>query len=280
MLTSLTSLMWQKLPELPLLTIAVLCALLVVLLIARHVVARRNERRLLDELAQTRELLQQHDRLANVGQLVSGLAQELKSPLQGLLGTAEVMAASEPSHASAQEVRDIRENATRAADIVRNLLAFTETNALDRRWHDLNDIVRRALNGRRADLTAAGVRIKLERGERLPLVYIDGRQMEKVVATLLERPMRSGVPLSEADLTVLTRHGNPAADRLVVEIDDPTLAPQADEASWSGELEACRRVVEAHGGSLEIERRPTGGFRFRLELPVAAEHSVQPEPSA
>ena len=268
----------QKLTELPELTVAILCAVLVVLLIARHVVARRMERRLLGELAQAREQLQQHDRLANVGQLVSGLAQELKSPLQGLLGTADVMAASKPSDPSAQEVQDIRENATRAAGIVRDLLAFTETNALDRRWHDLNEIVRRALNGRRSDLTAAGVRIKLERAERLPLVYIDGRQLEKVVATLLDRPVRSGVPLSAADMTVLTRRGSPAADRLVVEIDDPTLVPEADEASWSGDLAACRRVVEAHGGSLEVEKRSTGGFRFHLELPVAADHSIQPEP--
>jgi K+-sensing histidine kinase KdpD len=263
--------------EWPELTVAILCAVLAVLLIARHVAARRVERRLTSELAQAREQLQQHDRLANVGQLVSGLAQELRSPLQGLLGAAEVMAASEPNDASAQEVQDIHEHATRAAGIVRNLLAFTETNALDRRWHDLNEIVRRALNDRRSDLAAAGVRVKLERAERLPLVYIDGRQLEKVVATLLERSTRIGVPLSTLDMTVLTRRGDPAADRLVVEIDDPALEPHDNETSWSGDLEACRRVVEAHGGSLEIEQRSTGGFRFLLELPVAADRNFHSE---
>jgi two-component system, NtrC family, sensor kinase len=266
--------------EWPELTAAILCGVLIALLVARHLAARRMERRLRRDLAQLREQLQQHDRLANVGQMVSGLAQELKGPLQGLLGAAEVMAASEPSDASAQEVQDIRENATRAAGIVRNLLAFTETNVLDRRWHDLNDIVRRALNGRRSDLAAAGVGVRFERAERLPLVYVDGRQLEKVLATLLDRSARIGVPLSTLDLTVVTRHGIPAADRIVVEIDDPALVPTADETSWSGDIDSCRRVIEAHGGSLEVEARSTGGFRFILELPVGADSSFQLEPGA
>lgn len=261
-------------------TVGILCVVLVALLVARHVVARRNERRLRTELAEAREQLQRHDRQANVGQLVSGLAQELRSPLQGLLGAAEVMAASEAGDASAQEVQDIRENATRAAGIVRNLLAFTGTNALDRRWHDLNEIVQRALDARRSDLATAGVGIKLERAERLPLVYVDGRQLEKVITTLLERSTRIGVPLSTLDVTVLTRHAGPAADRLVVEIDDPALVPQADETSWSGDIEGCRRIVEAHGGSLEVEKRSAGGFRFHLELPVAADRGYQTEPRA
>ncbi len=262
------------------LTATILSIVLIVLLVARHVAARRTERRLRTELAHVREQLQQQDHLASVGQLVSGLAQELKGPLQGLLGAAEVMAASEPGDASAQEVQDIRENATRAAGIVRNLLAFTETNALDRRWHDVNDIVRRALDGRRSDLAAAGVGVTFERAEHLPLAYVDGRQLERVLSTLLDRSTRIGVPLSTLDMTVVTRSGGPAADRLVVEIDDPALVSPDDETSWSGDLEACRRVIKAHGGSLEIAPRSAGGFCFVLELPVAAGRSVQPEPGA
>jgi K+-sensing histidine kinase KdpD len=254
-------------------TAVIVCSVLAILLVARDVAARRRERRLLGQLAQAREELRQQQRQANVDQLVSGLAQDLKSPLQGVLGNAELaLAASLPAGTSAQELHDIREDATRAVGIVRNLLTFTDSNLLDRRWHDLNEIVRRALNGCRSELTAAGVRITLERAERLPLVYIDGRQLEKAVATLLSRPTRHSV-LSAADMTVSTRRGSPADDRLVIEIDDPTLAPQADEALWSGDIEACRRVVEAHGGSLEVERGAAGGFRFHLELPITEGHT-------
>ena len=241
------------------------------LLAAREVVARRRERQLLAQMSALREHAKENDRLASVGQLVSGLAQDLKSPLQGMLGSAELLAASEPGDAeSAQDLQDIRDNVTRAVGIVRNLLAFTETTALDRRWHDLNELVRRSIQHPRPDGTAPD-RVEFQGPSRLPLVYIDGRQLEKVITTLLDRTVNNGRQKSSGDVVVSTHLGGKADDRLVIDIDDPTLPLKDDEPSWSGDLDACRRVLEAHGGSLEVERRRPGGFRFHLELPVTEE---------
>src|SRR5207247_8576471 len=84
-------------------------------LAARDVSARRTVARLRRELADTEARLSEHDRIANVGQLVSGLAQEPKSPLQGVLGTTEVMlAAPDRDAATAEELQEIRETATPA----------------------------------------------------------------------------------------------------------------------------------------------------------------------
>ena len=251
--------------------LAFIALVLAALLVARDAAARRRERQLLAEMANLREHAKENDRLANVGQLVSGLAQDLKSPLQGMLGSAELLAASDPNDAgSATELQDIRDNVTRAVGIVRNLLAFTETGTLDRRWHDLNELVRRAIQHQRPEAAALD-RITFQGPPRLPLVYIDGRQFEKVITTLLDRTTNNGRQNFSGDVLVSTRLGGPAEDRLVIDIDDPTLPLREDEASWAGDLGACRRVLEAHGGSLEVERQRTGGFRFHLELPVTEE---------
>src|SRR5215813_5003150 len=164
-----------------------ICVLLAILLVARDLLARRTERRLRAEMKKLKGGLRDTDRLANVGRLVSGLAQELKSPLQGVLGNAEVLAATGDSETPSPELNEIRENATRAVGIVRNLLVFTEANSLNRRWHNLNDLVSTALDSRRSELAAAGVRVNLEGAPRLPLVYVDGRQLERVITTLLHR---------------------------------------------------------------------------------------------
>jgi len=249
-------------------TLPLLCVLLAILLVARDLMARRTERQMRAEITRLKDGLKDTDRLANVGRLVSGLAQELKSPLQGVLGNAEVLAAT-GTETSAQELQEIRENATRAVGIVRNLLVFTEANSLHRRWHNLNDLVSSALDSRRAELAAAGVRISLEGAPRLPLVYVDGRQLERVITTLLNRWMigdRAG-----ATATVAISTGRRASDeRLVVSIDDPSTSLNDDDPIWSGDLDACRRVLETHGGALEVERLPSGGFGCRLELPVTA----------
>jgi signal transduction histidine kinase len=133
---------------------AVAAVVLALLLVARDLYARRREHELKAEIASLRTQVKATDRLANVGRLVSGLAQDLKSPLQGVIGSAELLAASDPSHGAApEEVQDIRDNVTRAVGIVRNLLAFTETNALNRRWLDVNDIAARAIEYQRVDRT-------------------------------------------------------------------------------------------------------------------------------
>jgi K+-sensing histidine kinase KdpD len=252
----------------------VLAVVLAGALIVREVYARRRERILLAEIASLQKQVTHTDRLANVGRLVSGLAQDLKSPLQGVIGNAELLAvASEPNDGtSVEELDDIRESVSRAVGIVRNLLAFTETQALNRRWHDLNDVVRRAVDDRRRNGREGGG-TKLEDTPRLPLVYIDGRQIERVLVTILDHA--SNCSRSDGGALIATRRGNPPDDRIAVDIDVPALALPDDAPEWAGELHGCRRVLEAHGGSFEIERPRAGGVRFRLELPVTEQREKQ-----
>jgi two-component system sensor kinase FixL len=241
-------------------------AVLVIILVARVVSARQRERRLLDELEAAKSQLKESDRLVNVGQLVSGLAQDLKSPLQSMLGSAEVLAATEPGDAhAAQELKQIRDDVSRAAGIVRNLLAFTETTDLDRRWDDLNAIVRRAIQAHRTGATPDGV--AFQGTTRLQLVYVDGRQIERVLTTLLSHTGH-GSRNGAHDISVTTRRVNTPADLMVIDIDDPRASDADDIGTWSGDLDACRRVLQAHGGSLEVERQGSAGVRFHLEFPI------------
>jgi len=153
-------------------TVAVLVAVaLGIVLIARETSSRRALTALRAELDAARADVRGQQQLAHVGQLVSGLAQELKSPLQGVIGNAELMLASGTLGVeSTSDLREIQENAARAAGLVRNLLAFTETADLTRRWQDINDIMDRAIAGIRTELDAAGVGVHFVRAERLPLM--------------------------------------------------------------------------------------------------------------
>jgi len=52
--------------------------------------------------------------------------------------------------------------------------------------------------------------------------------------------------------------------------DDERGRRTSDEPAWSGDLAACRESVQAHGGSLEVERAADGVFRFHMQLPATA----------
>ena len=243
---------------------------LAALLVTRELWWRHEAAALRQQLHAANAFGLERDQLASVGQLVSGLAQELKSPLQGVLGNTELLIAmASPGAGSAEDLREIQQNASRAAGIVRNLLAFTEPSGLSHRWQNINDIVRRAIESCRNELAASGVRVQIEAAERLPLVYVDGRQLEKVIATLVSRPTQRSMPRrNAAAVTVATRQKGD--ERLAIEIDDRAAADAFQESSWSGDLEACRRIMKAHGGSLEVDQSIDRGFRFQLELPVTA----------
>lgn len=252
----------------------IVSALLVVVLVAREITLRLRIAALEHEIDRLRAEARDSEQLATMGQLVSGLAQELKSPLQGVIGNTELIMAS-GAEPGGEELRNIQENATRAVGLVRNLLAFTETTALNRRWQDMNDIVRRAVEYSRSELIALGVRTTVNPGERVPLVYVDGRQLEKVVSTLLSRHTpRNGVRdkavIAIATYRRATGGSSDQDDRLVIEINDRSATDIGDELSWSGDLAAARQIIEAHGGSLDIVRPVGGGCLFHLELPLTA----------
>jgi signal transduction histidine kinase len=255
-------------------TVAITVAgVLAAALVVRELMWRRAFALMRDQLAANGVQMREQEQLAHVGQLMSGLAQELKSPLQGVIGNTELMLATGGlGDESKDELREIQENVTRAAGIVRNLLAFTETSSLSRRWQDINELANRAVETMRSELSAAGVRVTFALADRLPLMYVDGRQLEKVMATLLSRPSPRSSPRREASAITLTTRRGDSDDRVVIELDDRTAADldELDEPSWSGDLVACRQIVQAHGGSLEVERPSNGGYRFHLELPVAA----------
>jgi K+-sensing histidine kinase KdpD len=247
--------------------ILVVAIVLAALLVTRELWWRREVAVLRGQLFEASTIGVERDQLASVGQLVSGLAQELKSPLQGVLGNTEVLIALARSGTGDDEdLREIQQNATRAAGIVRNLLAFTDPPGL--RWQNINDIVRRAIESCRSELEASRLRVQIEGAERLPLVYVDGRQLEKVIATLVSRPAPRSTPGRDAAVTIVTRRR--ADERLVIEIDDRNAAAVLQEPSWSEDLDACRRIMAAHGGSLDMSRPAGLGVRFQLELPVTA----------
>jgi len=247
-----------------------IAAVLAVLLVVRELMWRRAFAEMRTQAAADGLQIREHEQIAHVGQLVSGLAQELKGPLQGVIGNTELVIATGGLVAgSTDELREIQESVARAAGIVRNMLAFTDTSSLSRRWQDINELARRAVDGMRSDPYAPGARVNLALADRLPLMYVDGRQLEKVITTLLSRPApRSSSRRDTGEVTLATRRGE-AEDRLVIEVNDRA-GGDLDEPSWSGDLVACRQIVQAHGGSLGVERPATGGYRFHLELPVTA----------
>ncbi len=272
-----------------------------IVVVVREFLSRRALIRAGQDLASTRQQLVQHEKLAAVGQLVSGVAHELNNPLQGVLGYAELMLATKPSSLEQEELRAIRDNANRAAGIVRNLLTFAGRNTTARGWQQINRIVRDAIATREAQLRAIGVDLTLEATDRLPLVYVDHTRLEDVIVNLIQnaeaaiasrrdgKSLSRGVPeRARGEIRITTRmETNP--DRIFVEVADNGSGLKEEDLSRVFDpffttrevgqgtglgLSVCYGIVREHGGQITARNGAVGGAVLTIELPVMAESLV------
>jgi signal transduction histidine kinase/CheY-like chemotaxis protein len=272
-----------------------------IVVVVREFLSRRALITAGQDLASTREQLVQTEKLAAVGQLVSGVAHELNNPLQGVLGYAELMLAAKPAELETEELKAIRDNANRAAGIVRNLLTFAGRTSSARGWQQINRIVADALATRETQLTSAGIEVRFEPAERLPLVYVDQSRLEDVIVNLIENAeaaiasRREGQSLSpivperaRGEILVTTRR-EAEPDRILIDVADngsglnvevltrvfdPFFTTREVGKGTGLGLSVCYGIVREHGGHISVSNRAIGGAVFTVELPVMAESVI------
>jgi signal transduction histidine kinase/CheY-like chemotaxis protein len=269
-----------------------------IVVVVREFLSRRVLSRSVQELAAAREQLVHKEKLAAVGQLVSGLAHELNNPLQGVLGYAELLLAARPAESDTDELTAIRDNANRAAGIVRNLLTFAGDSVSAPGWQPINRIVGDAVAVRQSEVALAGIALRLDLADRLPLVYVDPKRFQDVIGNLLqnaeaaiaarrEGKSRSPVVAAEARGVIeISTRLEPDLNRVVVDVADNGSGLKEEDVGRVFDpffttrevgkgaglgLSVCYGIVREHGGDITVRNRPDGGAVFTVRLPVMAE---------
>jgi two-component system NtrC family sensor kinase len=245
---------------------------------------RRRRREQAEETAR-RDHLVHTERLSAIGALVAGVAHELNNPLQTILGSAEVLLDEQP--AGRRELELIRREAGRAAQIVRNLLAFVRRTTPDRVAADLNELVGTTIELRQYHLERSNIVVHVDsHPERLP-VLVNREEIQQIVLNLV----------LNAEQALESRHGGRIAVRTfarggsqVVEIADDGPGVDRDlrgrifepffttkdvgQGTGLG-LSISHGIALAHGGSLELCSRAAGAC-FQLSLPAYDESHPPP----
>ena len=226
----------------------------------------------------------QSEKLAAVGQLVSGVAHELNNPLTSIAGLSEfLLEQKELGSKDRGHLRVIHEQADRAGRIVRNLLTFARKGTEERVAVDLNDVIERTLLLMSYDLQLKDVAIEKDLAP-VPPVLGDRHALQQVVINLLsnaaqavsenppDRPRRIELRSWSDDRARLrvADSGPGIPDDVLPHLFTPFFTTKEPGQGTGLGLSITYSIVEAHGGRIAVDRPVEGGAAFLVDLPLAA----------
>jgi PAS domain S-box-containing protein len=231
----------------------------------------RERRRLEEELRQAQKL-------EAVGQLAGGVAHDFNNLMTAVGGYADLLLRELEEPSQVRKVSAIRDSAARAADLTRQLLAFSRRQVLQVRELDLCDVV---ADAERILQPVLGDAVRLETAlARAPVpVRVDPAQMERVLLNLAanaHEAMGDGGVLTlgvgrEGDEAVLTvaDTGAGMSETVRGQIFEPFFTTKSlSEASGLG-LATVHGIVHQSGGSIDVESKVGRGTCFTIRLPLA-----------
>lgn len=230
---------------------------------------------------QTRLL--QTDKLAELGQMVTGVAHELSNPLTSILGYAQRLLLRRDPAGASHEARQIYQEAERASTILRQLLLSARESRPERRRVALNQVVSRTLELQRVSL-ADKVDVQLDLDPVLPFVQGDAGQLQQVLVNLIGNA-RQAIEEQGKGGTIRVKTRRAADQRVLLEVsDDGPGIPQAIQARIFDPffttkpagvgtglgLAIVLGIVREHGGRLHMTSNVGKGSIFSIELPAEA----------
>ncbi|MDP8254874.1 MAG: HAMP domain-containing sensor histidine kinase [Candidatus Alcyoniella australis] len=235
--------------------------------------------------------LQQAQKLEAIGTLASGVAHEINNPLAAILNFAELISEEqENSESSRDYATRIVAETKRVADIVRNLLAFTQPESKDSCGLQISELIVTSLSLVHTMLCKDLIEVFIDVNDELPPVCGNGQKIQQVLVNLLTNardalnekhvePDKDKLLLINAKSELrkeqpgvvieIEDHGAGIERDIIHRIFDPFFSTKPHGQGSGLGLSISYNIIKQHQGELTVESLPGQYTRFQIWLPAA-----------
>jgi len=244
----------------------------------------RNFNETVRQLQETREAtnrahqaeMSRAEHLATLGELAAGLAHEIRNPLAGIVGAVELLGAELPESSPSREIwKEVRQEIQQIQKILNDLLDYARPRPPQVHPGDLHATAEQAVRLAQQQARSRPIKIDLVKAAELPPVEHDAAQIQQVLLNLLLNAVQSIE--GEGAIEVHLRRQEGFAVVSVADTGsgiDPSHLSQIFRPFFTTKgkgtglgLSLAQRIVEGHGGSIEVSSAPGKGSCFTLRLP-------------
>ena len=246
----------------------------------------RESRRAYDSQKQLQNQLVQKEKLASLGNLVAGAAQEINHPLNAVMASSEELWTRERlSDEQNTLLRKIVNQARRTSDLVSNLLSFAQQAPGEKTSVDLGVLLTRASHILESRRPAGKIQVRLSIAKELPPAIANANQLFQAFVEIIDNAMDAiedagggSLDITAAreglDLVFQFSDTGPGI-RDPQRVFDPFYTTKPVGKGTGLGLSAVYGVIQDHAGQITCRNRPEGGAEFIVRLPLTPQPAAQ-----
>ena len=236
----------------------------------------RNLQEKMEELRETQEQLIQSAKLAAIGELASNVAHEINNPLTSIIGFTELAREDDDKEMIRSSLDIIEKEALRAREIVRQLLGFARKKPLQLTEVKINDVIRDVVVLSSAQARMSKVKIA-EEYEPVPVMTGDVDQLKQVFLNIITNAVHA-MPqgglvtirtslLGDYIFASIADTGQGISEDHLQRIFEPFFSTKKERGTGLG-LSISYRIIQEHGGRIDVESKEGRGTTFTVRLPI------------